>query len=88
MGVLDKAVTSEKDGYLFQCPGVQGSPCGDPGGRPFHSTRWPTKKAALERGRQHLAEHKGEGHMQPMHEFLADQGLVHNEDGSVSVGDL
>ena len=56
MTLLDASVTKAEDGtWGFQCPGVQGDPCGDP---PFSSTGWPTKKAATARGGQHFAEHK------------------------------
>jgi hypothetical protein len=43
-----------EDTYDFTCEveNFNGSTCG------FTSTRWPTKKAAIERGRQHKAEHE------------------------------
>lgn len=89
MAVLDDSVTKADDGtWTFQCPGVKGDGCGEPGGAGWTSTAWPTKKAAVARGAQHFAEHKGEGPMQDMAEFLVDQGLVLNDDGSVSVEDL
>lgn len=84
MTLLDDAVSKQKDDtWTFQCPGVSGDPCG-----PFVSSAWPTKKAATARGAQHFAEHKGEGVAQEMGEFIKDQGLVVNDDGSVSVKDL
>lgn len=87
--ILDNAVTQEKDdSWTFQCPGVSGSLCGSPDGPPFSSKGWPSKKAATARGEQHFAEHKGEGVMPPLHEFRKEQGLVVNDDGSVSVEDL
>jgi hypothetical protein len=93
--VLDDAVTSDGETWDFQCPGVQGDPCHGVDGRAFRSTRWPTKKAATARGAQHLAEHKANLEpeaeaqlMQPMQEFIRDQGLVVNDDGSVSVEDI
>ena len=89
MTLLDDSVTKDADGtWGFQCPGVQGSPCGTPGVAPFSSTGWPTKKTAAARGAQHFAEHKGEGPMQELHDFRVDQGLVVNDDGTVSVKDL
>jgi len=89
MALLDKSVSQEKDGtWTFQCPGVKGDGCGEPGGAGFRSTAWPTKKSARARGAQHFAEHKGEGQMQDMAEFLVDQGLVLNDDGTVSVEEL
>jgi hypothetical protein len=89
MSVLDKSVKANGDRWDFQCPGVNGHRCGDNvTGLPFLSAGWPTKKAALARGAQHFAEHKGEGPMQELHEFRKDQGLVVNDDGSVSVEDL
>jgi hypothetical protein len=88
--VLDNAVSSgDGETWDFRCPGLAGSVCGDPAtGVPFHSTGWPTKKAAKARGAQHFAEHKGEGVTQSLHEFRRDQGLVVNDDGSVSVEDI
>lgn len=90
--VLDDAVTRAKDDtWIFQCPGIDGSPCGDPGtGRPFHSSGWPTKTVAQARGTQHFAEHKGFGVMASLDEFRAEHGLVAHEDGvhAVKVEDL
>lgn len=95
--ILDSAVISNDGGktFDFQCPGVQGDRCHGADGTPFRSTAWPTKKAAAARGAQHLAEHKANLNpdakpalMQPMHEFMAEQGLVLNDDGSVSEKDL
>lgn len=89
--VLDKAVSVGPEGYDFQCPGVKGSLCGDlaVGGKPFVSTGWPTKKAALARGEQHFAEHRGDGPMQMLEDFRADQGLAVNAKGqAVDLGDL
>ena len=92
--ILDKAVTKgEGDTYDFACPGVQGSPCGS-ADKPFVSSGWPTKKAALARGAQHFAEHKGDP-MQELAEFRRSQH-VDTEGGSsaqnggryVSLGDL
>lgn len=88
MTVLSKSVTAgDGDTWDFQCPGIQGSPCGD-AGIPFASTGWPTKKAATARGQQHFDEHKGLGVSQSLEEFRKDQGLVVNDDGSVSVEDI
>lgn len=86
MSALSKAVTADGDTWTFQCPGVQGSPCGD--AQPFSSSGWPTKKSATARGQQHFDEHKGLGPAQTLEEFRRDQGLVVNDDGSVSVEDL
>ena len=87
MAALDKAVTADGDTWSFACPGVKGSGCGD-NGMPFTSSGWPTKKAATARGRQHFDEHKGLGVSQSLDEFRKDQGLVVNDDGSVSVEDI
>jgi hypothetical protein len=88
MSVLDASVTKADDGtWTFQCPGPADSPCGADG-VPFSSSGWPTKKAATARGAEHFAEHKGEGVMSELHEFREAQGLVVNNDGSVSVKDL
>jgi hypothetical protein len=89
MSVLDDAVTKGDDGgWDFRCPGIQGSLCGEPGGDPFASTGWPTKVAATERGREHFAEHKGEGVTSSLDEFRTKHGLVVNDDGSVSLKDI
>ena len=93
--ILDEAV-SENDGtWDFQCPGVSGDPCWNADGLPFRSSGWPTKKSATARGAQHLAEHKANltpdsepAPMQSMDDFIREQGLVVNDDGSVSVEDL
>ena len=91
--ILDRSVTkADDDTWTFQCPGIQGSPCGDLAtGQPFVSSGWPSKKVAAARGAQHFDEHKGVGLMQELGEFRRDQGLVVNPDGSVgsvSVEDL
>jgi hypothetical protein len=76
-------VTKADDGsWTFQCPGVFGSPCGDPGsGRPFHSSGWPTKATATARGEQHLAEHETGEPMPSLEDFRAEHGLVAHADG-------
>lgn len=89
MAVIDKAVSKSDTGWEFSCPGVQGSPCGEPGGAPFASTGWPTKASATERGREHFAEHRGEGVASSLEEFRAKHGLGVNDDGkAVSLEDL
>lgn len=82
MSVLDKSVTQNENGWDFECPNIQGSPCGEPGGRGFLSTGWPTKKAALARGQEHFDEHKGLGAAQELHEFRVSQGIGVADDGS------
>ena len=87
--VLEKSVTQGEDGWDFACPGVQGHTCGattDSGA--FTSTGWPTKKAALARGAQHFAEHKGEGPMQELHDFRVEQGITVEDGKAVKVADL
>lgn len=90
--VLDDAVTRAKDGsWTFQCPGVEGSPCGDPGtGRPFHSSGWPSKSNATARGGQHFAEHTGGDPMPSLDDFRAEHGLRPHVNGThaVQIGDL
>jgi hypothetical protein len=78
--------TKADDGsWTFQCPGIQGSPCGDPGsGQPFHSSGWPSKKVATARGAQHLAEHKGEP-MASLDDFRAEHGLAAHDNGTHAV---
>ena len=85
--VLDDAVTQGEDGYDFACPGVQGHPCGADGNA-FTSTGWPTKKAALARGAQHFAEHKGEADPVELIDFRTDQGLTVEDGRAVKLGDL
>jgi hypothetical protein len=95
MSALDKAVAKSKradgtDGWDFQCPGIQGSPCGDPAaGVPFRSTGWPTKATATARGAEHFAEHKGEGVTSSLEEFRAKHELGVDDNGhAVSLEDL
>jgi hypothetical protein len=84
--ILDDAVSRAKDeSWAFQCPGVDGSPCGEPVGQPFHSSGWPTKAVASARGAQHFAEHKGEGPMASLDEFRAEHGLAAHSDGTHTV---
>jgi hypothetical protein len=86
---LTRSVTRADDGtWGFQCPGVAGSTCGNPGA-PFSSTGWPEKKHATARGRQHFDEHLGHGVTQSLEEFRAAHGLGVDRDGSVvSLEDL
>jgi hypothetical protein len=86
--ILDAAVTESEGGWDFQCPGVQGDGCHSAEGVPFSSTGWPTKKAALARGAQHFAAHKDKTPMQELDAFRREQGLVVNDDGTVSVEDI
>ena len=88
--LLAKSVTEGEGGtYDFTCPGVQGHPCGPRFGEgTFTSMGWPTKNAALARGAQHFAEHKGEGPMQELDEFRTDQGLTVVDGAAVMLSDL
>lgn len=88
--ILDKAVTKADDGtWGFECPGVQGDPCGQIGGIGFASTGWPGKEYARARGRQHFDEHKGLGVTPELAVFRAEHGLTVDDDGNcVKVGDL
>lgn len=90
MSLLDDCVFKDEETgtWKFECVKPVDSPCGIPGGPGFVSSGWPTKKSALARGEQHFAEHRGEGTVQQMHEFLADQGLGVDERGGVFVKDL
>lgn len=84
--LLDSAVTrAADDSWTFQCPGVQGSPCGDPGGQPFHSDGWPSRKVAAARGEQHFEEHRTGKPMATLDDFRAEHGLVPHEDGTRAV---
>lgn len=84
--VLDAAVTQETDdSWSFQCPGVEGSPCGESGGRPFHSSGWPTKKVASARGVQHFDEHTSGEAAPSLDEFRAEHGLVAHDNGTHAV---
>jgi hypothetical protein len=80
MAVLDKAAHRAPDGtWTFQCPGIDGSPCGDLGtGQPFVSSGWPTKVIAQARGRQHLGEHKLEA---DVNAYLADHAAALEYEG-------
>lgn len=87
----DGAVTRAKDeSWTFQCPGVDGDPCGDQGtGQPFVSSGWPTKKTAEARGAQHLASHEDGDVMASLEEFRAEHDLTSHSDGvrAVKIGD-
>ena len=48
--ILDNAVSKSGDTWDFACPGIQGSPCGDPSGPSFTSTGWPSFDAAIADG--------------------------------------
>jgi hypothetical protein len=84
--LLDDAVTqAQDDSWTFQCPGVENSPCGEPGGQPFFSSGWPTKKIAQARGQQHFDEHLGLGVTPSLEEFRAEHGLVAHSNGTHAV---
>jgi hypothetical protein len=84
--LLDDAVTREKDdSWTFQCPGVDGSPCGVQGGPPFVSSGWPTKTIAQARGKQHFDEHKGISVTASLDEFRAEHGLAAHPNGTHAV---
>ena len=70
--------------FDFECPGVEGSPCGDllTGGPPYSSRGWPSKPVAADRGDQHLAEHKLGKPMQDIDGFRAKHKLVPKPDGT------
>ena len=69
MTEIGDAVTEGEGGWNFTCSRAG---CGDDQG-PFSSVGWPTKKAATDRGRQHLAEHDGDGVAQELADFRDDQ---------------
>jgi hypothetical protein len=84
--ILDEALEERPDGWAFTCPVTAG--CGN-ATRGFESAPWPTKALAAERGREHFAEHKGEGPMRSLQEFHKAHGLVPTGDGrTVRVEDL
>lgn len=84
--VLNDSVTQADDeSWTFQCPGIEGSGCGVPGGVPFISSGWPSKKVAQARGAQHFAEHKGEAVTPSLDEFRAEHGLVAHANGTHAV---
>lgn len=87
--ILDDSVAQAKDGtWTFACPGIAGSPCGDKG-VPFHSSQWPTKKAAAARGQEHFDEHKGLAVTSSLEDFRAKHRLTVDADtGVVSVEDI
>jgi hypothetical protein len=82
--------TKADDGtWTFQCPGVEGSPCGEIGGQPFFSSGWPSKKIADARGQQHFDAHRG--HPTPdLDDFRAEHGLIAASNGihAVRIEDL
>ncbi len=89
--VLSAAVSkNDDDTWDFQCPGVQGSKCGDEAaGVGFVSTGWPTKATALDRGREHFDDHLGRAPMTSLEEFRAKHKLGVTNDGvTVSLSDL
>lgn len=59
----------------FVCPYPSG--CGNAAtGQPFSSTGWPDRTHAYERGRQHIAEHNGEGVTPDLNTFRQARGLI------------
>jgi hypothetical protein len=66
---IGDAVTEDEGGWNFACSRAG---CGADGGA-FSSTGWTTRKAASDRGRQHFAEHDGEGVAQELADFRNDQ---------------
>lgn len=88
--LLEQSVTKNDEGttWDFQCPGVRNSRCGGDG-VPFTSAGWPTRKAAIARGAEHFAEHKGEGTTSELAEFRTAQGLGVDDAGTtVSLEEL
>lgn len=82
---LAASVTQQGDGtWTFQCPDHT---C-NPAGAGFSSAMWPDRQHALDRGRQHFGEHRGEGPMQTLEAFRADRGLQPMAGGGVKVADL
>lgn len=79
--LLEQSVSQGDAGWDFNCPGVQGSPCGADG-VPFASTSWPTKATAIARGAEHFAEHKGDGVMSTLEDFRAKHNLGVTDDGA------
>lgn len=78
--ILDAAVSQSENGmWDFRCPGFSDSRCGA-GGIPFYSTAWPTKKAAMARGFDHLNEHKIGEETRELGQFRTDE--------NIEVGDL
>lgn len=82
--LLEQSVTQTDAGWDFVCPGVAGSECG-----PFTSTGWPTKVAALARGREHFDDHLGTAPMSTLEDFRAKHGIgVDPEGNAVTLEDL
>jgi hypothetical protein len=81
-----KVVTSRKTDadtvYDFRCPYPAG--CGVPGGDSFASTGWAQRKDAVDRGKQHIAEHEQGEPMQELHAFRVDRGLTPNAAGEAA----
>lgn len=82
--LLEQSVTEVDGRWDFRCPGVDGSACG-----PFVSTGWPTKAAALARGREHFDDHLGVAPMSTLEDFRAQHGLSVDDDGNaITLEDL
>lgn len=88
--ILSQSVTESDGGWDFACPGVSGSICGDPSSSEgFTSKGWPTKAAALARGREHFDDHLGHAPMSSLEDFRAKHGLGVTDDGkAVRLEDL
>ena len=88
--LLEQSVSQGDGGWDFVCPGVQGSPCGDPAaGVAFASLGWPTKASAIERGREHFDDHLGVAPMSTLEDFRAKHGLGVDTDGNaITLEDL
>lgn len=61
----------------FICPGVIGDPCSGPNENPptYRTSLWPTKKIAIERGKEHLISHAAKPEIARLRDeiIMADQ---------------
>jgi hypothetical protein len=67
--------------YDFRCPYPKGCGATASGGDPFSSTGWADRQHAVDRGKQHVAEHEGTP-MPSLHEFRVARGLTADTAGS------
>lgn len=74
---------NDQGSWDFVCDEPRG--CGIPGGTPFPSTGWPTKKIAEARGAQHKREHQEGVPMPELAEFRREHGIDVDIDGNAFV---
>ncbi len=83
--IFERVTETDLKVFDFRCPYPDG--CGEPGNaeKPFISAGWAERKHAVERGRQHIAEHETGKPMPELAEFWAEQGLTQGTAGQASL---